>query len=167
LDILKEPIWKHCRCKLYTIDQSASVAEAAKIMKQNSIGSVLILAGDDAIGIVTQRDIINRVVARGKNPSEIKVSTIMSTPLITINKDETLEKALDVMEKNKIRRIVVVDEKNKLYGISVELKICGDLLDEQIGTSAPEVRSWLDRYVTKFTDSQLKRFPWIEEELKT
>lgn len=91
----------------------------------------------------------------------------MSTPLITINKDETLEKALDVMEKNKIRRIVVVDEKNKLYGISVELKICGDLLDEQIGTSAPEVRSWLDRYVTKFTDSQLKRFPWIEEELKT
>ena len=164
---MKEPIWKHCRCKLNTIDQGASVAEVAKIMKQNSIGSVLILDGDNAIGIVTQRDIINRVVARGKNPSEIKISTIMSTPIISINKNETLEKALDVMEKNKIRRIVVVDENNKLYGISVELKICGDLLDEQIGTREPEVRSWLDRYVTKFTDSQLKRFPWIEEELKT
>jgi len=149
------------------MDQGASVAEVAKIMKQNSIGSVLILAGDNAIGIVTQRDIINRVVARGKNPSDIKISTIMSTPIISINKNETLEKALDVMEKNKIRRIVVVDENNKLYGISVELKICGDLLDEQIGTREPEVRSWLDRYVTKFTDSQLKRFPWIEEELKT
>jgi predicted transcriptional regulator len=149
------------------MDQGASVAEAAKIMNQNSVGSVLILAGDKPTGIVTQRDIINRVVARGKNPSETKVSTIMSTPLITINKDETLEEALDVMEKNKIRRIVILDENNRLFGISVELRICGDLLDQQIRTNEPEVRSWLDKYVTKFTDSQLKRFPWIEEQLKT
>lgn len=167
MDIKKEPIWKHTRRELYTLDQGASVSEAAKIMKQNSIASVLILAGDIAVGIVTQRDIIDRIVAEGKDPSSIKVSSMMSTPLITINKDETVGKAIDVMEKNNIRRIIVVDENNRPYGISVEMCMCGDLLNKQIRSGAPEAESWLDEYIMEETDAQLKRFPWIEKELKS
>ena len=154
--IKNEPISKHTRRALYALNQDATVADAAKMMKQNNVASVLILSGDVAVGIVTHRDIIDKIVAEGKNPSRIKLSAMMSTPLITIGKDETVEKALELMEKNKIRRIIVVDENNKPYGISVEMRICGDLLNRQIKTNMPEAKSWLDQHIMEITESELK-----------
>jgi CBS domain-containing protein len=143
--ILKDPVWKHTRRKMFFVDRDSMVTKAAKIMKEESVGSVIVLDGAKAVGILTQRDLISKIVADGKNPNVVKVSDVMSSPLITIKKDETVEKAMSLIEKYNIRRIVVLDDEGKPYGISVELRVCGDLLnntkswlDQRIGVIAPE-----------------------------
>jgi predicted transcriptional regulator len=140
---------------LYFVDLDSAVEKAAKIMKEESVGSVIVLDGAKAVGILTQRDLINKIFAEGKNLSAVKVSEAMSSPLITIKKDETVEKALFLMEKNNIRRIVVLDDKGKPYGISVEIRICGDLLDEQVRKKEIKAKSWLDEHIMEVTESEL------------
>ncbi|MDD1776395.1 MAG: CBS domain-containing protein [Candidatus Methanomethylicus sp.] len=163
-NLLKDPMWKHTRRELHFVDATSNVTETAQKMKQNEVASILVSKDDIAIGIVTQKDILNKIVAEGKDPKIIKVSEIMSTPLITIGKNEPLEKALELMKKYNTRRILVVDEKGKPYGLSVELKICGDLLDSQLRMDALKSTSWLEQHIIEVTDYELKHHPEIEEE---
>ncbi|MFH2028319.1 MAG: CBS domain-containing protein [Nanoarchaeota archaeon] len=88
---------------------TTNIAEAAKIMDQKVIGSVLVEEEDQVIGIVTERDILRKVVAAGKRCEDTTVKDIMNELLITIGSEATLEEASDTMRNNKIRRIVVKD----------------------------------------------------------
>jgi len=95
---------------------TTNIAEAAKIMDQKVIGSVLVEEEDQVIGIVTERDILRKVVAAGKRCEGTTVKDIMNELLITIASEATLEEASDMMRDNKIRRIVVKDG-GKIVGI--------------------------------------------------
>jgi predicted transcriptional regulator len=147
---------------MYFVDRDSVVAKAAKIMKEESVGSVIVLDGAKAVGILTQRDLINKIVADGKNPGAVKVSEVMSSPIVTIKKDEIVEEALHLMEKNGIRRIVVLDDEGKPYGISVELRLYGDLLDKPIRMNEPKAKSWLEEYIMEVTDHALDSNPEID-----
>lgn len=94
-----------------------SVFEAANLMSSSQVGCLVIVNGEEPIGIVTERDIVRRVVAK-KLPLETKISEVMSKSLITINPDASLKKAARVMSSNKIRRLPVLKQ-NKLVGIVV------------------------------------------------
>lgn len=157
--ILKDPVWKHTRREMYFVPQDSTVREAARIMKDVGVGSVIALQDSRAVGIITQRDLINKVVAEGKDPNSVKVSSIMSSPLITVGKDESVKKALELMKKKNIRRVVVVDGEGKPYGISVELRVCGDLLDRQFGSGERKAKSWLEDYIMEVTEHQLTHMP--------
>jgi len=98
-----------------TMDAQRTVLEAAKLMYQQGVGDLVIMEGKMAKGIVTERDIVRRVVAQ-KKPLDSKVSDIMSTPLITIEEDAPLREAARKMVKNQIRRLPVT-KKNELVGI--------------------------------------------------
>lgn len=161
--ILKDPVWKHMRRTVHLVDQDATVSRVARVMREEGVGSVIVLGGAKAVGIITQRDIINKVVAEGRNPEVVKVSEIMSSPLITVEKDETVAGALELMEKKNIRRVVVVDEKGKPLGISVELRICGDLLNKQIRPREAKAQSWLGQYIMEVTEHQLEHAPEFGE----
>ncbi len=100
-----------------SIGPSASVFEAANLMSSNQVGSLVIVNGEETIGIVTERDIVRRVVAK-KLPLETKISEVMSKSLITISPDASLKEAARVMSSNKIRRLPVLKQ-NKLVGIVV------------------------------------------------
>jgi CBS domain-containing protein len=95
----------------------AHVAKAAKTMCKQGVGSVIILEHNKPIGIVTEEDINCKVVAKDLKPSTVRVNDIMSTPLITVSADETVGCAARLMVKHKVRRLPVVDEKNKVIGI--------------------------------------------------
>lgn len=95
---------------------TATIAEAAKIMNKNDIGSVLVSEDDKIVGIMTERDILRKAVAAGKKCEEAIVKDIMTPSLITIDSEDTLEKANDLMAKHKVRRLVVT-ENNKIVGI--------------------------------------------------
>lgn len=94
-----------------------SVFEAAEFMSSNRVGCLVILDKEVPIGIVTERDIVRRVVAK-KLPVYTKISEIMSKSLITIGPDASLKEAARVMSSNKIRRLPVLKQ-NRLVGIVV------------------------------------------------
>ncbi|MCS7368950.1 MAG: CBS domain-containing protein [archaeon GBS-70-058] len=101
---------------IYTIDCKASVLEAAKMMLSKNTGYLIVLDGGIPAGMIGERDIVFKVVALGKDPSNVKVGEIMSKPLITIDPDATISEAIDIMVKNGIRRIPVVKD-GIIYGV--------------------------------------------------
>jgi CBS domain-containing protein len=98
-----------------TIDVQGTVLEAAKLMHQQDVGDLVVMEGNVPKGIVTERDLVRRVMAQ-KKPLDTKVSEIMSDPLITIEAESSLRDAARKMVKYRIRRLPVM-KKNVLFGI--------------------------------------------------
>ena len=98
-----------------TIDIQETVLEAAKLMHNQDVGDLVVMEGVEAKGIVTERDLVRRVMTQKKS-LDTKVSEIMSNPLITIEEEASLREAARKMVKYRIRRLPVV-KKNMLVGI--------------------------------------------------
>jgi CBS domain-containing protein len=98
-----------------TIDVQGTVLEAAKLMHQQDVGDLVVMDGVVAKGIVTERDLVRRVMAQ-KKPLDTKVSEVMSDPLITIDEEASLRDAARKMVKYQIRRLPVTKD-NVLVGI--------------------------------------------------
>jgi len=98
-----------------TIDANETVLYAAKLMHQQDVGDLVVMEGNVPKGIVTERDLVRRIMAQKKS-LEIKVSEIMSNPLITIQEEASIRDAARKMIKYKIRRLPVT-KKNVLVGI--------------------------------------------------
>ncbi len=98
-----------------TIDVQGTVLEAAKLMHQQDVGDLVVMEGVVAKGIITERDLVRRVMAQ-KKPFETKVSEVMSNPLITIEEDASIRDAARKMVKYRIRRLPVT-KKDVLVGI--------------------------------------------------
>ncbi len=90
-----------------TASSGQSVIDAARVMKENNIGS-LVVVNDTLEGIVTERDILNKVVADGKDPGSLKVSDIMTKEVISIAPDKDMEEACELMSQHRIKRLPVV-----------------------------------------------------------
>ena len=100
-----------------TVRGDSTVDKAAKLMRDNDIGCVIVTAENDKpVGIITDRDIVVRVVAEDIQPSKIKAKKIMSTPLITIDADKTINEAAREMNRRDVRRLAVM-YRGRLVGI--------------------------------------------------
>jgi len=97
--------------KVVAIENNISLREAAKIMSNKNIGSLVILKNDNIAGIITERDIVDNASNLDK-----KVSSFIKGKIITVDEDESLETAATIMSKNKIKRLPVTS-KGKLVGI--------------------------------------------------
>jgi CBS domain-containing protein len=100
-----------------TIHSSASVAEAAKAMCRDEVGSCIVLEKQVPIGIVTEEDMNCKIVAKDKKPGSVPVKAIMSTPLITVGVDQTVGEAAEMMANKRVRRLPVVNDENEVIGI--------------------------------------------------
>ncbi|MEM2855950.1 MAG: CBS domain-containing protein [Candidatus Nitrosocaldaceae archaeon] len=114
---------------LDTIEQGLSIQHAANIMKERGRGSLVVLDNKKPIGIITERDIVRRVVAEGRDLN-IKVKDVMSTPLITVGPEATVEVAAKIMYENGIRRLPVVENDN-LLGIVTATDFVKHMLKEK------------------------------------
>jgi CBS domain-containing protein len=102
--------------EVITIDEKASVKEAADVMNQYDIGCLIAVRKGKAIGIITERDLLKRVIVEAKNAKKTKVKEVMSSPLEVIAPGTSLEEALQLMFQKKIKKLPVV-EKNRLLGV--------------------------------------------------
>jgi len=102
--------------EVISVDENSTVKEAVEIMNEFQIGSLLVLQKGKAIGIVTERDFLRRVIAGAKDVMNIKMKGIMTTPLVIAAPDMDLDQAVRLMFKKKIKKLAVVDA-NKLIGI--------------------------------------------------
>ncbi len=100
-----------------TIEKEKSVLDAARKMKKEDVGSVIVIENLKPIGIVTREDITIKVAAENKLPSEVLVKEIMNQPLVTCKKDDDIMDVAMIMNKYGYERLPVVDENNNLVGI--------------------------------------------------
>ncbi len=101
----------------WTVTDSATIEEAARVMRDADIGDVIVLDPDGEIqGIVTDRDVVVRAVAKGVDTNSEPVGSILEGDIVTIASGDTIEAALDLMRDHKVRRLPVVDDR-RLVGI--------------------------------------------------
>lgn len=111
-----------------------TVDEVARLMAEKDIGPVPIVdnaENKNLLGIVTDRDLVLKVIAKGKDPKNTRVSDVMTEKLIFCGPDEDIEEALQRMEKNQVRRILVCGAGNKLLGIITVSDIVSRMKDPQ------------------------------------
>ena len=99
-----------------SIGASASVVEAARLMRDEHIGSLPITDDEELVGMITDRDITTRVVAEAADPKMTSVGDVVSRDLISVEPDEDLEEAVQLMASHQVRRLPVV-ENGRLVGI--------------------------------------------------
>jgi CBS domain-containing protein len=101
--------------------------QVAKLMMQNDCGQIPVLdSSNRAVGVVTDRDIVCRVVAEGKNPSAYSADSCMSTPVVTVRQDASIDDVIATMETHRIRRVIVVDADGCCVGIVAQADIATD-----------------------------------------
>jgi CBS domain-containing protein len=100
---------------IFTVDEEDSVRDAALLMREKGIGAVVVTRGGTPYGMLTERDILRKVVAAELNPNATKAKDIMVHPLITIDAGASLGEASDMMVQKNIRRLVVT-EGQKIVG---------------------------------------------------
>jgi CBS domain-containing protein len=93
-----------------TVDSATTVADAIKVMLQSNVWSVVVVKRGLPEGVVTERDLIRRCVAKGLVPDRLPIEKIMTSPLITIGPDATIREAMSLMVEKDIRRLFVVNE---------------------------------------------------------
>jgi len=91
------------------------ISELAKILEKNLTGSALVIESGRPLGVVTERDILKKIVASGKDPKQTTAKCIMSCPVITIDAEEDVWTASELMDKKRIRRLAVV-QNGKIVG---------------------------------------------------
>jgi CBS domain-containing protein len=105
-----------------SIGATASVVEAARLMREAHIGSLPITDGDKLVGMITDRDITTRVVAEAADPNETSVGDVYSQDLISVEPDKDLLEAVQLMARHQLRRLPVV-ENDRLVGIVAQADI--------------------------------------------
>ena len=92
------------------LDEGKTCMDAIKAMMEKKVWSVVVSRNGLPVGVVTERDIIRRVISKGRDVNRVRLGDIMSTPLVTIGPDEPIGRAMELMVTKEIRRIYVVEE---------------------------------------------------------
>jgi CBS domain-containing protein len=115
------------------VQASQSILDAAKELADRDVGAMPICGDDDRLkGMLTDRDIVVKVLAQGKDPSSTKVSELAEGKPVTIGADDSIEEALRTMSEHKVRRLPVIDG-HDLVGIISQADIARNLDDEKTG----------------------------------
>ena len=115
------------------------VTEAAQLMKSDDIGSLPILDGEQLAGMVTDRDIVIRAIAEGKDPRGMPVREVASRELVTVHADDDLATALKLMASQQVRRLPVVDSDNRLVGIVAQADVAVEAKEKAVGEMVEEI----------------------------
>jgi CBS domain-containing protein len=101
------------------INDNPSVLDVAKLMAKHRIGSVVVVeySNNKPIGIITERDIIKKVSAQNKVADQVAVRHIMSSPLIAVKSIDSIDTAAEAMAKNKVKRLVVLEQDGTIIGV--------------------------------------------------
>jgi CBS domain-containing protein len=122
-----------------SIEPSTTVTEAARLMKTEDVGSLPIVDGDQLVGVVTDRDIVIRVVAETKDLQSTTVGEIASRDLVTVDPQQDLDEALRLMAQHQVRRLPVAEEDGKLVGILAQADVAREGKDSQTGHVVQEI----------------------------
>jgi CBS domain-containing protein len=122
-----------------TIETSTPVAEAARLMSSEDVGSLPIVEGERLVGMVTDRDITIRVVAEGKDPQSTTVGDVASRDVVSVDPQQNLDEAVRLMAEHQVRRLPVVEEDGRLVGIVAQADVATAGKDAKTGQLVEEI----------------------------
>jgi CBS domain-containing protein len=121
-----------------SVSPNDSISQAALLMEQLNVGSVPVVDNNKVVGIVTDRDIALRNVARGQNPNQ-KVSDVMTTNVTSAPPDMDVHSAADIMASNQIRRLPVVDNGNLVGIVAIGDLAVEDIFENEAGEALHDI----------------------------
>ena len=121
-----------------TCEPSTTVTDVARLMASEDVGPAPIVEGERLVGIVTDRDLVVRVLAEGRDPSSTTVGEIASSDLVTVTPDTELQEALNLMSDNQVRRLLVT-EGDRLVGIVAQADVARAAEEEQTGEVVQDI----------------------------
>ena len=127
---------------VYSVGPNATVREALEIMAQHNIGALLVLEGSALAGIFSERDYARKVTLKGKSSSDLKVSEIMTSKVITIDANQTVDQCMQIMTDHHIRHLPIMNGDNVIGLISI-----GDVVREMIAYQKSMIEQ-LQSYIT-------------------
>jgi len=113
--------------RLVMVGPKETVFAAVKIMVENNISGVVVSENNQAVGIITTKDICKRVLIFGKDVHATPIGDVMSKPVLTVSGLLSVESAAKIMGQRKVKRLVVVDEYNKVEGIVTIMDVVSNL----------------------------------------
>ncbi len=122
-----------------TVSADQPVVEAARLMRDEDVGITPIVEGDRLIGTLTDRDIVLRVIADGRDPQSVTAREIASTNLVTVDPQQELDEALRLMAHHQVRRLPVVEEDGRLVGVVAQADVAQHASDEQTGEVVQQI----------------------------
>jgi CBS domain-containing protein len=126
---------------IIAVPREAPVLEVIRLMADNHIGSVLVMQGDELVGIATERDYARKVILQGRSSAETPVGQIMSSPVVSVLPTDTAQTCMQIMTTRKIRHLPVLDEGRVVGLISI-----GDLVKAVIEDQQHEIAQ-LQQYI--------------------
>ena len=112
------------------------IGKVAELMANNKVGAIPVVDEHEnckIVGIITDRDITTRVVALGKDPKDMTVKEVMSSPVVTVKKGDSIKDAARRMEKNKVRRLPVVNKSGEICGIVSQADLARKTSKQTVG----------------------------------
>ena len=159
-------IGRICVREVDTASPDESVAVAAERMHQRAVGTLVVVNNTDHIvGMVTDRDLVSRVLAKGRSPTETSVREVMTLAPKTVSESTPIESALLTMRTGKFRRIPVVDHDNKLVGL-ITLDDILMLLAEEFSQVGRLLKRETPRSVMEEPDSSLSGITRLQSEAR-
>jgi signal-transduction protein with cAMP-binding, CBS, and nucleotidyltransferase domain len=130
---LNAPVTEMMEHNLVMLEDSVSINEAARAMEENGVTSILVRDSENGTvtGIVTERDIIYRAVAKSLGMYKVKIKKIMSTPLITVDKHTPCIEAIKIMREKGLRRLPILDQGNIIGSITL-MSLVGNVPESSI-----------------------------------
>jgi CBS domain-containing protein len=126
---------------IYAIEPDDPVLEAIQQMAEHSVGALLVMKGKELVGIVSERDYARKVILRGRSSSETPVWQIMSSPVLTVRPDQSVQDCMQLMTDRRVRHLPVV-ERGEVVGVLSIGDLVRAVLDEQQRTI-----SYLENYI--------------------
>ncbi len=102
---------------IHCISLDATILEATKKMNRHRIGSLMVTDGDRIVGILSERDILTRVVAEEKNPRQVKVADAMTSDVVVVSPETSIDDASSIMQTRRVRHLPVCDAQGRLLGL--------------------------------------------------
>lgn len=133
-DLIGKKVGELANSNMLVMEESAIVAQAAKAMKKKDSSCVFVSRKDtkDLVGIITERDVLYRVVAESIGPFKITLNEIMRAPLISIDESATAMEAVNLMRKEGIRRLAV-KRNGEIFGFVTLLSVAGNVPSQSVG----------------------------------
>jgi CBS domain-containing protein len=122
-----------------TIESSEPVMRAAELMKREDVGIAPVVEGGRLVGTITDRDIVVRVVAEGKDARQVVAREVASTELVTIDPQQDLDEALRLMARHQVRRLPVVEEDGRLVGVVAQADVAEEAKPKKVGELVEEI----------------------------
>jgi CBS domain-containing protein len=109
------------------------LTEVAELMEAEDVGSIPVVEDDRLVGIVTDRDIVVRAIAKGEDPKGMPVSAVSSRELVTVSPDDDLSDALELMARHQVRRLAVTGDDERLVGVVSQADVAREAKEKETG----------------------------------